>query len=50
MELWVTKLVERVGRFKAKVALANKLARIAWALIAKGEDFNASKAVCPATA
>ncbi|MCR4667517.1 MAG: IS110 family transposase [Desulfovibrio sp.] len=50
MELWVTKLVERVGRFKAKVALANKLARIAWALIAKGEDFNASKAVCLATA
>ncbi len=50
MELWVTKLVERVGRFKAKVALANKLARIAWALIAKEEDFNASKAVCPVTA
>ena len=44
LENWVKSLIERVGRFKAKVALANKLARIAWVIIAKGERFNATKA------
>ena len=40
LELWVKSLTERIGKFKAKVALANKMARIAWVIIAKGERFN----------
>ena len=44
LEIWVTRLMDKVGRFKAKVALANKLARIAWVIIAKGEHYNATKA------
>ncbi len=48
LELWGKSLIERVGRLKAKVALANKLARIAWVIIAKGERFNPAKASCSA--
>jgi hypothetical protein len=33
-------MVARIGLFKAAVALANKICRIAWALLAKGERFN----------
>jgi len=33
LSVWVTRLVERRGRNKATVALANKLARIGWAII-----------------
>lgn len=44
LELWVKSLIVRVGRFKAKVALANKLARIAWVIITKGERFKPAKA------
>ena len=50
LDQWVLKLIERVGRFKAKVALANKLARVAWVIIAKGECFNAAKAARSAVA
>ena len=32
LSVWVTRLVEKRGRNKATVALANKLARIAWAV------------------
>ena len=31
--------------FKATVALANKMARIAWVILAKDEHFNPAKAV-----
>ena len=44
LEIWVTRLMDKVGKFKAKVALANKFARIAWVIIAKGEHYNATKA------
>ena len=43
LEIWVTRLMDKVGRFKAKVALANKLARIAWENC-QGEPYNATKA------
>ena len=39
--LWINKLRERRGYCKATVALANKNARVIWALMNKGEDFKA---------
>ena len=42
---WLRGLVERVHRNAATVALANKLARIAWAVLRRGERFDASRAV-----
>lgn len=38
---WVKDKVERRGKNKASVALANKNARIIWALMAKGEEYRA---------
>jgi transposase len=49
LDHWIMALRERLGTFKAAVALANKLARIAWAVLAKGEDFQPMKA-CKAMA
>jgi transposase len=40
----ILSMKERLGIFKAAVALANKLARIAWAVLAKGEEFQIAKA------
>jgi transposase len=40
LDRWILGMVERIGLFKAAVALANKMCRIAWALLAKGEEFN----------
>lgn len=37
---WLIELEHRAGTNRAVVALANKNARIAWALLAKGEPFN----------
>jgi transposase len=36
---WATSLAERRGYWKAVVAIAAKNARMAWAMLAKGEDF-----------
>jgi transposase len=36
---WATALAERVGYWKAVVAIAAKNARMAWAVLAKGENF-----------
>ena len=36
---WITKLVERKPARLATGALANKIARIAWAVMARGEDY-----------
>ena len=38
---WVTALKERLGWQKAAVALANKNARILWAVMSKGDAFDA---------
>ena len=42
---WVVRLSERVGHNKAAVALANKMARIAWAVIRKQEPFDPDHAL-----
>lgn len=39
LSVWVTKLVERRGKNKATVALANKLARIGWAVTVSGKPY-----------
>ena len=41
---WVVKLSERVGRHKAIVAIANKNARIAWAVLTQQQPFQTDKA------
>lgn len=41
---WFNALTQRRGKHKAIVALANKLARIAWHILTGTEDFSASKA------
>lgn len=40
---WLRGLVGRVHKNAATVALANKLARIAWAVLRRGEPFNTAK-------
>ncbi len=42
---WILCLKEKIGMFKATVALANKIARISWVILAKEEHFNPAKAV-----
>ncbi len=39
---WLVQLLARVGWQKAAVALANKNARILWAVLAKGRRFDAN--------
>ena len=55
---WLVQLKERVGWQKAVVALANKNARILWAVLTRGVDFDpdhvpavpaARRSPCPAT-
>jgi len=41
---WVTRLIERRGKNKATVALANKLARIAWAVLTTGKTYEVNYA------
>jgi transposase len=41
---WILALVERRGKNKATVALANKLMRIVWAVLNHAEDFDRDKA------
>ena len=40
---WIIKLLARMPAKKAAVALANKTARIAWALLAKGGTYRQPK-------
>ena len=44
LSVWVTRLVEKRGRNKATVALANKLARIAWAVTISGKPYQTNYA------
>ena len=41
---WIVQLQARVGYYKALVAIANKHARILWAILAKGEKFDPAHA------
>lgn len=45
LSLWVTRLVEKRGKNKATVALANKLARIAWAVTTSGKPYESNYSV-----
>jgi transposase len=36
---WVHRLAQRAPRHKVVVAIANKLARIAWAVLSSGRDY-----------
>ena len=46
---WLLALLERKPRKVAAVALANKMARIAWAMMATGEAYRGSKGVAAPT-
>jgi len=48
MARWLRALIARRGKNKAIVALANKLARIAWVILARGERFDQAKAFAAA--
>ena len=49
LALWVQGLLARRSRRAVTVALANKLARIAWAVMARGEEFKQAAAALCAT-
>ena len=42
---WIHSLQARRHKNVVAVAMANKLARVAWVIMAKGEEFDASKCV-----
>jgi transposase len=44
LQRWVTALNDRIGIHKATVAMANKLARICWAMWTHGDDYNGEHA------
>jgi transposase len=48
--VWLARLVARRGPNVAAVALANKNARVIWALLAHGRDYQADYIATPATA
>jgi transposase len=45
LSLWIVRLIETRGFNKAVVALANKLIRIAWVIIARGESYQPREAL-----
>ena len=45
---WAHQLEVRAPRNKVVVTVANKLARIAWAVLAKGQDYRAGAVVATA--
>ncbi len=44
MGRWIQQLQARRGKNKTIVALANKMARIAWVIVARGERFDMNRA------
>jgi len=42
LQRWILALYERKGYYKTLIAIANKHARILWAILAKGEHYDAS--------
>ena len=45
---WLRSLLERTRKSRVVVALAHKLARIAWAVLVRGEAFDADRGAVPA--
>jgi len=50
LSAWLGQLASRVHTNVAAVALANKMARIAWALLAKSEVYRPQLSIVPAEA
>ncbi|MBV1882422.1 MAG: transposase [Pseudomonadales bacterium] len=50
LSLWLQKLLKTKHKCRVVVALANKLARIAWAVLAKGETYNVNALASPSAA
>lgn len=50
LQRWIVDVFGRIGYHKTLVAIANKHARIIWALLAKGEDFDVKRLSPAATA
>ena len=44
LQQWIVAVLARIGYHKTLVAIANKHARIIWALLVKGEDFDVQRA------
>lgn len=42
---WLARMLQRKPRMLVAIALANKMARVAWALLARGEDYRVPAAV-----
>lgn len=47
LERWMLALNARVGYYKTLVAIANKHARIIWAVLTKGEDYDSAYVAAP---
>ena len=43
MQQWIVAVFSRIGYHKSLVAIANKHARIIWALLVKGQAFDARR-------
>ena len=43
LQRWIIEVFGRIGYHKTLVAIANKHARIIWALLVKGEDFDVQR-------
>jgi transposase len=43
LQQWIVAVLGRVGCRKTLVAIANKHARVIWALLVKGEDFDVQR-------
>ena len=50
LSLWLQKLLKTKHKCRVVVALANKLARIAWAVLAKGKAYNVNALASPSAA
>jgi transposase len=50
LQRWIVDVFRRIGYHKTLVAIANKHARIIWALLVKGEDFDVKRLTPPAVA
>ena len=50
LQRWIVDALERIGYHETLLAIANKHARIIWALLVKGDEFDVLRATPPAVA